>query len=256
MIEKQKHLALIPARYGSKRLPKKNVLPLAGKPLIAWTIEAALDAKVFDEICVSTDSAEIAQIANSYGVSVPFLRPSELAGDEATTIDVAKHALSYYSGHGMDFGTLVLLQPTSPLRSTANIREAMNLYYERNALSVTSVCEMDHSPLWSNILPEDHSMNTFISPDVKGKRSQDLPIFYRLNGAIYIVRVDEFLAQGSFISSIGSYAYKMSRENSVDIDDSFDFMLAENIKKVTLSEPSLGQDKSLSSGRKASGQES
>lgn len=227
-------LALIPARGGSKRLPRKNLLPLAGKPLIAWTIEAAKKSKYINTVCVSTDDIELQSVALEYGAEVPFLRPAYLANDIAKSTDVAIHALDWYKQQGKVFDTLILLQPTSPLRTTEDIDNAIKLYVEKEACSVTSVCETEHSPLWTNILPSDLSMDYFIRSEIKNSRSQDLPTYYRLNGAIYIVKSDTLYDTKSFIAEKGSFAYIMSQENSIDIDTKLDFYLVESIRCLNL----------------------
>lgn len=223
---KKKYLAIIPARKGSKRLPNKNILDLAGKPLIAWTIEAALESKYISTTTVSTDSQAIMKIAKEFGAEAPFIRPAELASDTATSVDVVLHALQYYKTAGIEFDYVVLLQATSPLRSGKEIDEAIELQIEKQANSITSVCKVDHSPLWSNTLPANNSMKQFIKPDIKGKRSQDLDTYYRLNGAIYINKVSSLIKEKSFISSKESYAYVMEKSKSIDIDEEIDFKLA------------------------------
>jgi CMP-N-acetylneuraminic acid synthetase len=221
-------LFVIPARGGSKRLPRKNILPLAGKPLIAWTIEAALQSGIAGEVCVSTDDEEIARVSRDFGASVPFLRPPELASDTAGSAAVVLHAIEFYRQvQGRDFGTVAFLQPTSSLRNAEDVRAAFELLRDRGAENVVSVCPVDHSPLWSNVLPEDGSLKGFIRDEVKGKRSQDLPQYYRLNGAIYICAVDRFLRDRSLLLETKAYAYVMSQEHSIDIDTELDFRFAE-----------------------------
>lgn len=222
-------LAIIPARGGSKRLPGKNMLPLAGKPLIAWTIEAAKKSKYIKTVCVSTDCEELKEIALKWGAEVPFIRPTELATDTANSVDVALHALEWYEKEGAAFDVVILLQPTSPLRDFMDINNAIEMFFSRNANSVTSVCETAHSPLWANTLPNNLSMDGFIRDEVKNARSQDLPKYYRLNGGIYIINVEILDKDRSFISKNKSYAYIMSREKSVDIDTNIDFLVAEKI---------------------------
>jgi len=217
-----KYLAIIPARGGSKRLPNKNILDLNGKPLIAWSIEAAKKSKFIDEIVISSDSEEILEIAKKYDVNI-IKRPDELATDTASSIDVVKHVIENYPGYEY----IVLLQPTSPLRTEKHINKAIELLEKKKADAVISVCEMDHSPLWSNTLPESLSMENFLREDVKNKRSQDLPKYYRLNGAIYICKIDKFLEKNTFFLDKNIYAYIMDKKSSVDIDDEIDFKLAE-----------------------------
>lgn len=211
-------LAVIPARGGSKRLPRKNLLDLAGKPLIAWTIEAAKHSKYIDHFVVSTDDQEITSVSKKYGAEV-LTRPSELATDTASSVDVVLHAIEKQNKH---YDYVVLLQPTSPLRTDQHIDEAIELIFEKNADAIISVCETDHSPLWANTLPEDGRMDNFIREDVKGKRSQDLPKFFQLNGAIYVSNTAVFEQTNGFIVN-QSYAYVMSRKDSIDIDTYLDF---------------------------------
>ncbi len=226
MINRKKILAIIPAREGSKRLPNKNILNLAGKPLIAWSIEAAKASKYIDTVIVSTDSEKIATISKSYHAEVPFLRPGELATDEASSLDVILHAIQSLKE---PFDYILLLQPTSPLRTTQDIDAACELLNE-NTQAVVSVCETEHSPLWSNTLPENLSMKDFIRPEIKNKRSQDLPKYYRLNGAIYIAEINYFYQNNGFLGD-ASKAYIMSQQNSVDIDTELDFRFCEVLMK-------------------------
>lgn len=227
MLEGKTFLVIIPARGGSKRLPRKNVLDLGGKPLIAWTVEAALGCPFLDEIMVTTDDHEIAEVAKGRGAKVPFLRPESLASDTSGSFDVVKHAIEFYQDElSKEFDFVVLLQPTSPLRSSQDIVEAIELLLLKNADAIISVCEVDHSPLWMNTLPADHSMARFIREEVKNTRSQDLPKNYRLNGAIYICQTRRLLQEKSFFISDNIFAYVMTKEASVDIDDLSDLKLA------------------------------
>ena len=225
MIEDGRVVALIPARSGSKRLRNKNLLPLAGKPLIAWTIDAALTCSKIDEVVVSTDSLAIKEIALELGASVPFLRPSSLAGDAASTDDVLIHAIDELKLTSLD--TLVLLQPTSPLRDSGDISNALAQLLELTVLGVVSVCECEHSPLWSNTLPESKLMGGFIKNEIVSKRSQDLPAYYRLNGAIYAYKVAFLKKYGCRFYSNEIRAVVMPTNRSVDIDNEFDFKFAE-----------------------------
>lgn len=215
-------LAIIPARGGSKRLPRKNILDLAGKPLIAWTIEAALKSKYINKVVVSSDNAEILAIAQKCGAEI-IKRPDELARDTTTTFETVKHAVENLE----EYDYIMLLQPTSPIRNADHIDEAIELLLAKEADAVVSVCEMDHSPLWSNTLPDDRSMNRFLRDDVLNKRSQDLEKYYRLNGAIYICKTDKLLAEKSFFLNENIYAYVMDKKSSIDIDEGIDFKIAE-----------------------------
>ncbi|TQP19753.1 acylneuraminate cytidylyltransferase family protein [Vibrio cholerae] len=227
MINGKRVIAIIPARGGSKRLPRKNVLSLAGKPLIGWSIEAAQQSKYIDEIFVSTDDQEISDVAFQFGVNVPELRPIELATDTASSTDVLIYTLRKF---GQQSNIIVSLQPTSPLRTAKHIDEALALFITKGAFSVVSVTPCEHPPQWTNILPEDGSMKDFIQ--CNNKRSQDLGEYYRLNGAIYIYDVQALLNSGTILYRDDTYAYKMSNKYSVDIDNEFDFELAEYIIKM------------------------
>lgn len=220
-------LGLIPARGGSKRLPRKNLLPLAGKPLLAWTVEAARAARQLDRVVLSTDDEELATIGRAYGADVPFMRPAELAGDTAGTAEVVLHALRTLADAGEHYDYVVILQPTSPLRSAQDIDGAIALLLEKRADAVIGVCETDHPPEWSNHLPADLSMAQFFRPGIRGTRSQDLPQSYRLNGAVYVYDCARLLASGSLAMDDRSYAYLMPRERSVDIDTVIDFEIAQ-----------------------------
>jgi CMP-N,N'-diacetyllegionaminic acid synthase len=230
MINGKSVLAVIPARGGSKGLPRKNIKKLAGRPLISWTIEAGLASKYIDQLIVTTDDEEIARIATEYNATVPFIRPKHLASDSASSYETIIHALDYYSDKGESFYYLLLLQPTSPLRTTQHIDEAFCLLDSKNADSIISVTESEHSPLWSNVLPEDHSMEDFISDTCRQvTRRQDLPKYFRINGAIYIVNIKKMINEKSLFLSTNIFAYIMDRYSSVDIDDLLDFKLAELI---------------------------
>ena len=207
---------------GSKRLPRKNILNLNGKPLIVWSIDAGLKSKYIDKVIVTSDDAEKLNISNNAGATV-INRPAQFASDTATTFDAIKHTITNMGRY--DY--VILLQPTSPLRSEKHIDEAIEFLFLKQANAVVSVCEMDHNPLWSNTLPEDGNMNTFLGDEVK--RSQDLEMYYRINGAIYICSTDLLLSNKSFFLRDNIYAYKMRRMDSIDIDERFDFMVAESI---------------------------
>lgn len=215
-------LAIILARGGSKRLPRKNILNLAGKPMIVWSIEAGLKSKYIDKVIVSSDDNDILEIAKQFGSDI-IKRPSTLASDTATSFNAIKHAIDNVERY--DF--IVLLQPTSPLRTAEQIDEAIELRENKKSNAIVSVCKMDHSPLWSNTLPKDGSMSSFLPDEIKNSRSQDLPNYYRLNGAIYICQTDRLLKEESFFIKDNIFAYFMDRRSSIDIDDEVDFKVAE-----------------------------
>lgn len=223
-----KHLAVIPARSGSKGLKHKNIKNLGGIPLMGHTIQAARDCGRFSCVHLSTDSEDYADVGRQFGADVPFLREAGLASDQAGSWDVVRWVVKQFQERGQRFDTVVLLQPTSPLRTADDIEGAYGLFLEKEANMVVSVCEMEHSPLWSNTLPKDFSMEQFEDPALSDIPRQELPVYYRMNGAIYIARTD-FLFSGKPIYGERSYAYLMDRESSVDIDDELDFLVAETI---------------------------
>lgn len=220
-------LAIIPARGGSKRLPRKNILDLCGKPLISYSIEAGLKSKYISKVVVTSDDKEILEISRELGVTI-IDRPLELANDTATTFDAIEHTIKNIE----HYDYIILLQPTSPLRNENHIDEAIELLEIKNANAVVSVCEMEHSPLWSNTLPEDSNMNNFLREEVLNKRSQDLEKYYRLNGAIYICKTDELLRNKSLFLKDNIFAYKMDKKYSIDIDDKLDFLIAQNLMNL------------------------
>ena len=205
-------------------MPRKNVLDLAGKPLIAWTIEAGLKSKYIDKVIVTSDDDEILSISQQYG-AIAIKRPDELASDTATTFDAIKHTIDNVE----QYDYIILLQPTSPLRNDKHIDEAIELLETKNTDAVIGVCEMDHSPLWSNVLPHNGSMSNFLREEVLNKRSQDLEKYYRINGAIYICKTERLLKEKSFFLEDNIFAYKMDRKSSVDIDEEIDFYIAEAV---------------------------
>ncbi|MEG1419368.1 MAG: acylneuraminate cytidylyltransferase family protein [Citrobacter sp.] len=225
------NIAIIPARGGSKRLPNKNIKHLYGKPLITWTIEAALASNVFDFVLVTTDCTEIANISRIAGASVPFLRPAELATDTASTNDVISHAVAWVEENIGNVSRVTLLQPTSPLRSASDISHAMALYDAKQASAIISVCPTDHPIQFCNTLSADLRMDGFIKTS-DNKRTQELETTYRLNGAIYIfARIYADNIAGIYTKN--TFAYIMKRENSIDIDQELDFILAEAIISQT-----------------------
>lgn len=226
MVDNTTFLGLIPARGGSKRIPKKNMMECAGKPLIAWSIEAGLQSKHLDALWVSTDDTAIAAYAQSIGATVPFIRPPELATDTATSIDVIVHAIHHaHTTLHTSFDYIVLLQPTSPLRDHADIDHAIRFCMDKKADAVISVCKADHSPLWMNTLPNDLSMTHFLRTSTT--RSQDLEQYYHLNGALYICKTDKLICEHTLFLKENIFAYIMPQHKSIDIDTHLDFRLAE-----------------------------
>lgn len=222
-------VALITARGGSKRLPDKNLLPLAGKPLLAWTIEAARGARSVSRLLVSTDCPAIAAVASEYGAEVPFLRPAHLAQDDSPHIDVVCHALDWLqetAGQLPEY--LLLLQPTSPLRTAADIDEAVEHVRRCRADALVSVCPAQHHPLLTRRITADGLLASYMDSPLAYPRHQDLPPAYALNGAIYLTRPAVLEGQRTFLPA-ATVAHVMPRERSIDIDHAWDLNLAQLI---------------------------
>ena len=219
-------MAIIPARGGSKRLPNKNILDLAGKPLIVWTIDAAKQSKYIDRIVVSTDSSRIAETALKAGAEVPFLRPEYLAQDDTSTYEVVDHTLTQLRNCGNQYDYLLLLQPTSPLRTTEHIDGATDLLIAKNADAVISVTEVDHLNEWSGTIPKSLCMENYFQGKTE-KRSQELSKKYRINGAIYLVNTSKLSKYKTFFVPKNIFAYQMEKEVSIDVDVKFDFDISE-----------------------------
>lgn len=220
-----KIVAIIPARAESKGLPGKNIKSLLGKPMIAYTIEAALKSKLFSRVIVSTDKEEYADIARKHGAEVPFLRPEHLAGDDSHIKDTIIHLLDWLEESGDEIDSFMLLQPTSPLRTEEDVKDAVEMYNAKDAKSVVSVCEAEHNPAWMNSLGEDLSLDGFVSA-VNDNPRQKLQKYYRLNGAIYLSNVQHYKKHQSFYSK-EAFASVMPAERSVDVDSELDFQWAE-----------------------------
>ena len=219
-------LAIIPARAGSKELPNKNTALLAGKPLIAWTIEAALKAKSISRVVVSTEDAGIAEVARQFGAEVPFLRPTELASDIAATRDVLLHALATLSElpPAKPISEFCLLQATSPFRRAEHIDQAMELFRTKSASSVIAVTEFEHPIQWAIQVGDDDQI---VPPRPEGGcQRQGCEVNWRPNGAIYICQSAHIKASPLFYGP-NSYAYRMSREDSLDIDTQMDLLYCE-----------------------------
>lgn len=221
-----KPLIVIPARGGSKGVPRKNIKVLGDKPLIQHTIDAAKG--VFDDefICVSTDDFEIKSVVEQLGLKVPFLRPNELASDTAGTYEVLLHAISYYESKGYFPDTLILLQPTSPFRTSAHIKEALKLYHESIDM-VVSVKETKANPYYI-LFEEDSNGYLKKTKEANFTRRQDCPKVWEYNGAIYIINVKALKA--SAISQFTKVCkFEMDETSSHDIDTLLDWRIAEII---------------------------
>jgi len=226
MYKNKRILAIIPARGGSKRLKKKNILNLGSKPLVSWTIEASINSKYVDETVVTSDLDEVLNIARTYGLT-PLKRPTSLAQDTTTSVDVVIHTINLYK----EFDYIILLQPTSPFRTYKHIDEAIESLFKKNADAIISVCESEHSPIWSSTLDKSLCMENFMDKKYLNRRSQNLDVFYRLNGAIYICNVKQLLKEKTLFIKKNIFAYEMSQEDSVDIDTKLDFLVAQVIIK-------------------------
>lgn len=235
-----KNLAIIPARSGSKGLPDKNISLLLGKPLMAYTIEAAVQSGLFDTIHLSTDSEQYAEIARRYGAETPFLRSRQNSDDAASSWGVVLEVLEGYERKGNVFDTVMMLQPTSPLRTAEDIHNAYRTMREKHAFTVVSVCEAEHPPVWSNVLPESHCMDGFLSHDGK-KQRQVWSKYFRLNGALYLFDAEYFKEHKSISYDAHSYAYVMPQERSVDIDGPLDLLVAETLLRARKGSEWAGQ---------------
>jgi N-acylneuraminate cytidylyltransferase/CMP-N,N'-diacetyllegionaminic acid synthase len=216
-------IALIPARGGSKGLPGKNTKLLLGKPLIAYAIESALNSKYIKEVYVSTDDNEIAEISKKYGAKVPFLRPAHLASDEALAIDTYIFMLDKWQEAGQIVDSFVILQPTSPLRTSENIDEAIELFQTKNASSVISYTEENHPISWHKYVNEDLTFSPIFEEEIVNRQQKRKTYFP--NGAIFVFKKD--LIREKKYYNENSLAYLMPRQNSIDIDTLNDFEYAE-----------------------------
>jgi CMP-N,N'-diacetyllegionaminic acid synthase len=213
-------LAIIPARGGSKGLPGKNIKDLKGKPLIAYTIEAALASKYITRVIISTDDDEIAKVAVQYGAECPFMRPSALAADTARAIDAYKYTLDRIEQETGDMiNDFIVLQPTSPLRTAYDIDKAIEHFQEKNADSVISYCAEHHPIVWHKYIDKDGKFENIFEAGINNR--QEERISYYPNGAIYIFKRNMINNEEYYTNN--SYAYLMDRNRSIDIDTMEDF---------------------------------
>jgi CMP-N,N'-diacetyllegionaminic acid synthase len=228
--KKNKHggvLGLILARGGSKGIPRKNIVSLGGKPLIAWTIESAKQSQVITRVVLSSDDDETINVARKYGCDVPFRRPKRLATDSASTIDTVIHALDKLS----TYDYVVLLQPTSPLRTPVDIDAAFQLMLENNSPSCVSISEAEQSPYWMYRRTETCTISPILPNVPQIARRQELPPVYILNGAIYVAEV-EWLKQNMSFLHEETVGYIMPNTRSIDIDTKSDLELCETYLKA------------------------
>lgn len=222
---KPKILAIIPARGGSKGVPRKNIRDLAGKPLIAWTIEEAKKSRYIDRLILSSEDDEIIEVAKQYGCEVPFKRPLELAQDDTPGIEPVLHAIEQCPGY--DY--VVLLQPTSPLRTVGDIDGCIEKLLSNGGDFCVSVTEPEKSPYWMYTVSNDRMVPLMPQEDFVTRR-QDLPKVFALNGAIYVGKSNSLIKEKSFLTEY-TLGFTMNQINSVDIDTEFDLSYCEFLLK-------------------------
>lgn len=233
-------IAIISARGGSKGIPGKNIRPVAGMPLIAWTVRAARESRVFGRIVVSTDSPDIAEAAKQCGAEIPFMRPAELAADDTPGIDPVVHAVRWLESHEQhEPEWVMLLQPTSPLRTSVDIQDAFSLAQRTDADAVVSVTTVHDHPYWMKRILPDGRMEDFIRQERPTSRRQDLPEAFAVNGALYLVRRTVLLEQETLFPT-NTHALIMPRERSLDVDTPWDLYVADLILKDRRSEGTKG----------------
>ena len=231
MIDGKRVLGLITARGGSKGLPGKNIRPLCGKPLIAWTIEAGERASAIDDLVLSTDSEEIVEVARRHGAEVPFLRPAELASDTASSIDVVMHALDWLRAKGREYDLLVLLEPTSPLREAADIDAALRQMLDAGAVAIAGVCRADTvHPAFMFRRGRGERLEPFMQKSAESLRRQDVEPLFFLEGSVYASTIPAFRERRGFYHG-DTLGYEVPKWKAPEIDDIVDFMFVEAIMK-------------------------
>lgn len=224
-------IAIIPARGGSKGIPRKNIKSLGGKPLISYTIEAAMQAKSVNRVFVSTEDLEIAEIAKKCGAEIPFMRPKNLATDASSAIDVYAYTLERLEKIlNEKIESFIALLPTSPLRTGRDIDRAVKIFLEKKADSVISVNEAPHPPSWFLKLNENGVLTNFFNKTMSMKNRQEEPKAFIPNGAIYVLKMNVIKNKKNYYTN-KTYAYILPSERSIDIDNPLDFALAEILIK-------------------------
>ena len=234
MYNNKKILAIIPARGGSKGLPNKNIKPLCGKPLIGWSIEQAGGSAYIDEIFVSTDSAEIASVAESFGIEVPFLRPAELATDTSPSWEFVLHTIDYYRSQGEEFDYILLLEPTSPLRDVADINTAIEqLLNHKTAKSIVGVSKVEAThPAFLVNLSKEGLLEPYLG-EMKALRRQELNDLYFFEGSLYLSEIDYYIKTESFYHNL-TLPYVVPKYKSYEVDDIVDFYIIEKLLELKL----------------------
>jgi CMP-N,N'-diacetyllegionaminic acid synthase len=231
MINGKKVLVILPARGGSKGLPGKNGRPLQGRPLLAWTIDAAKGSRFVDKVLLSSDSQELIEIAKRFGADAPFVRPESLSGDLAKQEDAILHAMAWVESTEGAYDYIMMLTATNPLRTAADIDAAVErMVAEPRARAVMTVIECEHSPLFANVLPPDGNMDNFVPEEYRLKNRQELPKYYRICGSVCLSEWEHFKKHRSFVTP-ETYALVTSARSGLDIDGLGDFMLAETYLK-------------------------
>jgi CMP-N-acetylneuraminic acid synthetase len=222
-------LALVTARGGSKGIPGKNIKPLQGKPLLAWSVETAKQSASIARVVISTDDPEIAEVGRQWGAEAPFVRPQEFAADASSHIDVLVHAIEWFaSNEGYRPEYVLTLQPTSPLRTAADIDAACAIAEANDADAVIGVEETHHHPYLVRKVGADGRLDQFISTDIEYLRRQDIPAAFMINGAIFLNRRESLLRDGTF-EPASAYPYVMPPDRSLQIDTPWDWFLVEKV---------------------------
>ena len=227
VFKNKKVLGLIPARGASKRLPRKNLRQINGKPLIYWSIVEAQESEYVDSVVVSTEDIEIKQYSYNQGIDCVIDRPPSLAQDESRSIDVILHAVDVLAKQGKKYEYVMLLQPTSPLRTSKHIDDALKLMSAKKATVVVSVCETEHPASWMGYLSKDLMMDEFLDSLKTDLANGSDRESYQINGAIYLLKISALIKQKIPFPTPGAFAYIMKRADSVDIDTQLDFDFAE-----------------------------
>ncbi len=227
MFKDKKVLGLIPARGASKRLPRKNLRLIDGKPLIYWSIVQAQQSEYVDLVVVSTEDIEIKQYSYEQGIDCVIDRPPILAQDESSSVDVVLHAVDVLAQQGRKYEYVMLLQPTSPRRTSIHIDNALELMWAKKATVIVSVCETEHPTSWMGHLSKDFMMDDFLDKFTVDQSNDDGGVSYQINGAIYLIETSTLIKQKTLFPTPGAFAYIMKRSDSIDIDTELDLQFAE-----------------------------
>ena len=220
-------VGIVPARGGSKRLPGKNIAVVAGKPLLGWTLDASLSSSYIDKVVLTTDDPEIAQVGRTFKVDEIQDRPKSLAEDKTSTYQVVLHVLETLNKRKEHYGYFILLQPTSPLRTSRHIDEAFELIDNLDGIGANSICRTDYPIEWMGKVSEDGFLDSFIAQAELDRQFWSLTPSYQINGSIYILPVSKFIEEQSFYLKTDMVAYIMDRQDSIDVDDLHDLRLAD-----------------------------